>query len=168
MIKVDVYHHHENDDLIRKLRKLIKKLLNEHNDHTPSTGFFSTISIFDSKQLLLTLKGKLNIMALSMTDTQQASGTLSFVDKHGHTTDVPDGNVSVSSSDEAVATASYDDPSNTVTVKAVAPGVAALSIKAKNAKGDDLPFEDVAIEIKSGDATSGSISFGEPTEQPET
>lgn len=165
MIKVDVYHHHEADDLIRKLRKLIKKLL---KDHTTTKGYFSTISIFDSKQLLLTLKGKLNIMALSMTDTQQAEGTLKFVDKHGHDTDVPDGNVTVSSSDEAVATASYDDPTNKVTVKAVAPGVAALKISATNAKGDALPFEDVAIEIKSGDAVGGSIEFGTPTEQPET
>jgi len=106
-------------------------------------------------------------MALSMTDTQQASGTLAFVDKHGHTTDVPDGNVTVTSSDEAVATATYDDPTNIITVKAVAPGVAALTIKATNSKGDDLPFEDVAIEIKSGDATGGTITFGEPTEQPE-
>lgn len=124
-------------------------------------SYISEISIDNIK-----IKGK--IMALSMSDTQQAKGTLAFVDKHGHSTDVPDGNVSVSSSDEGVATASYDDPTNTVTVKAVAPGVAALSVKATNAKGEDLPFEDVAIEIKAGDAVGGSITFGEPTEQEET
>jgi uncharacterized protein YjdB len=106
-------------------------------------------------------------MALSMTDTQQASGVLAFVDKHGHSTDVPDGNVTVTSSDPAVATAEYDDPTNTITVKAVAAGIATLSISAKNAKGDTLPFEDTAIEIKSGDAVGGTVTFGEPTEQPE-
>lgn len=131
------------------------------------SGYFSELNIYDGKLLLTHLKGKLFIMALSMTDTQQASGTLAFVDKHGHPTDVPDGNVTVSSSDEAVATASYDDPTNTITVKAVAPGVAALTVTAKNSKGDTLPFEDVAIEIKSGDAVGGQITFGEPTEQPE-
>lgn len=131
------------------------------------SGYFSELKMYDGKLLLTHLKGKLNIMALSMTDTQQASGTLAFVDKHGHATDVPDGNVTVSSSDEAVATASYDDPTNTVTVKAVAPGVATLTVAAKNAKGDTLPFEDTAIEIKSGDAVGGSITFGTPTEQPE-
>lgn len=137
------------------------------NDNEPKlSGYFSSLSIFDGKQSLLTLKGKLNIMALSMTDTQQASGTLDFVDKHGHKTDVPDGNVTVTSSDDTVATASYDDPSNTVTVVAVAPGVAALSIKATNAAGAELPFEDVAIEIKGGDATSGTVNFGTPTENP--
>jgi hypothetical protein len=149
----------------------IKKLIvvcDEPCDNEPQEpGYFSSLSIFDGKQSLLTLKGKLNIMALSMTDTQQASGTLAFVDKHGHATDVPDGNVTVTSSDEAVATASYDDASNTVTVKAVAPGVAALTVAAKNAAGADLPFEDVAIEIKSGDAVGGTITFGEPTENPD-
>lgn len=127
---------------------------------TKARGYISEISIDNIK-----IKGE--IMALSMTDTQQASGKLSFVDKHGHDTDVPDGNVTVSSSDTNVATAEYDDPTNMVTVKAVAPGVAALSISATNAKGDVLPFEDVAIEIKSGDAVGGTVSFGEPTEQPE-
>ncbi len=146
----------------------IKKLVlicDECEEQAAESGYFSELNIFDNKQLLTHLKGKLTIMALSMTDTQQASGTLEFVDKHGHKTDVPDGNVNVSTDDEGVATASYDDPSNTITVKAVGPGVAALHIAAKNAKGDDLPFEDVAIEIKSGDAVGGTINFGPPTEQ---
>lgn len=104
-------------------------------------------------------------MALSMTDTQQASGKLSFVDKKGAPTDVPDGNVSVTSSDENVATVSYDDATNTVTVVAGNPGVAALTIKATNKAGNDLPFDDVAVEVLSGDAASGGIEFGTPTEQ---
>lgn len=149
-VKVDHYHH----DVC-------------HRHDEKQFGYFKRLSIFDGKQLLLNLKGKLSIMALSMTDTQQASGTLAFVDKHGHTTDVPDGNVTVSSSDDSVATASYDDASNTITVVAKAPGVAALSIVAKNAKGEILPFEDVAVEIKSGDAVGGTITFGEATELPE-
>jgi len=148
--------------------KIERVIINcEPEKENTGESYLSSLSIYDGKLLLTNLKGKLKIMALSMTDTQQASGTLAFVDKHGHTTDVPDGNVTVTSSDEAVATATYDDPTNTITVKAVAPGVAALTIKATNSKGDDLPFEDVAIEIKSGDATGGTITFGEPTEQPE-
>lgn len=104
-------------------------------------------------------------MALSMTDTQQAQGTVAFVDKKGNPTDVPDGNVSITSSDETIATVSYDDPSNTVTVVAGNPGVAALSIKATNKAGEALPFDDVAVEITAGDAASGTITFGTPTEQ---
>lgn len=150
------------------IKKLVVKCEKcECTDHEKGSGYFSELSIFEQNLLLTNLKGKLFIMALSMTDTQQAAGTLAFVDKHGHPTDVPDGNVTVSSSDESVATASYDDPTNTITVKAVAPGVAALHVSAKNSKGDNLPFEDVAIEIKSGDAVGGTITFGEPTEQPE-
>lgn len=121
-------------------------------------GYFSTIELSDVK-----IKGKFKIMALSITDTQKAVGTLSFSDIHGHEVDAA--SVDVVSSDEAVFTVSYDDPTNAVTVLAIAPGVAALSISPKNSKGEILPFEDVAIEILGGDAVSGSIVFGPPTEQ---
>lgn len=122
-------------------------------------SYISSITIDNIK-----ITGK--IMALSMNDGQQAAGTLTFVDKHGHNTDVPDGNVSLSVDDTGVATVSYDDPTNTVTVVAVAPGVTALHVSATNAHGDTLPFDDVAIEITAGDAVSGSIAFGTPTDQP--
>ena len=102
-------------------------------------------------------------MALTLTDTQKADGVLSFVDKHGHPTDAA--SVELASSDEAVFTASYDDPTNTVSVVAVGPGVAALSITPKDSKGNILPFEDVAIEVSAGDAVGGTIVFGPPVEQ---
>lgn len=148
-LRVDHYHH------------------DSHREHdNKQSGYFSSITISEEKTILLTLKGKLQIMALSMTDTQQAAGVLSFVDKKGNATDVPDGNVTVTSSDTNVASVSYDDPSNTITVVAGVPGVAALTIAATDKNGNALPFDDVAIEITAGDAVSGTISFGAPTEQP--
>lgn len=125
----------------------------------PKKSYISQITIDNIK-----ITGK--IMALSMTDTQQAAGVVSFVDKKGAPTDVPDGNVTVSTGDSSIATATYDDPSNTVTVVAGNPGVTALTIAAKDKNGNALPFDDVAIEITAGDAVSGSINFGTPTEQP--
>lgn len=104
-------------------------------------------------------------MALALTDNQQAVGTLTFQDKKGAATDVADGAVTVTSSDEAVFTATYDDASNGVTVVAVGVGVGALSIKATNQKGGDVPFEDTAVEVKSDVASQGAVVFGEPTEQ---
>lgn len=131
------------------------------------TGYILDLKIFEGKNVtpLFTIKGKLNIMALSMTDTQKASGVLKFVDSKGAPTDVPDGNVVITSSNEEAATVTYDDPSNTVTVTAGLPGVAALHFDVKDANGNSLPFDDVAVEITSGNAVSGTIEFGAPTEQ---
>lgn len=129
-------------------------------------GFFSSFSFYEGNSLINSITGKLTIMALSLTDTQQASGVLTFKDKKLAVTDVPDGAVTLTSSDENVFTASYEDSTNTVTVVAGNPGVAALSIKATNKAGQDIPFEDIAIEVKSGDAQTGGVEFGEPTEQP--
>ena len=129
-------------------------------------GFFSSLSIYEGNFLINSITGKIKIMALSLTDTQQASGVLTFKDKKLAVTDVPDGAVTLTSSDENVFTASYEDSTNTVTVVAGQPGVAALSIKATNKAGQDIPFEDIAIEVKSGDAQTGSVEFTEPVEQP--
>lgn len=134
--------------------------------HIRRTGHFTKLSYYEGNFLINSIKGKLNIMALSMTDTQQASGVLSFVDKKGSPTDVPDGNVKITSSDESIASVTYDDPTNTVTVVAGKAGVAALTIVATNKAGQQLPFDDVAVEITAGDASTGTITFGEPTEQP--
>lgn len=137
----------------------------------PEKSYLSTLEIFDGKQLLFTVKGKISM--LKLTDTQQSVGKLEFVDGKGKFTDVPDGNVVVlvkgtgDTPGEEVASADYDDAKNEVTVKAVGPGVAALSIKAKNKAGEDLPFDDIAIEVTAGDAKSGRVVFGEPTEQPQ-
>jgi hypothetical protein len=129
------------------------------------SGYFSSWSIYEKSLLITTIKGKLNIMALELTNTQQASGVLTFKDKKLAVTDVPDGAVTLTSSDENVFTANYEDSTNTVTVVAVNSGVAALSITATNKAGDNIPFEDIAIEVKSGDAVTGGIEFGTPTEQ---
>lgn len=135
-----------------------------HGNHLE--GYFSSLSFYEGNLLLNSITGKLTIMALSLTDTQQASGVLTFKDKKLAVTDVPDGSVTLTSSDENVFTASYADDTNTVTVVAGNPGVAALSIKAKNKAGQDIPFEDIAIEVTSGDAATGGVEFGAPTEQP--
>lgn len=104
-------------------------------------------------------------MALSLTDSQQAVGKLSFKDKKGFDTDVADGAVEVSSSDDSIAEVSYDDAKNEITVVAGQPGVAAITVKATASNGSDLPFEDTAVEVKSGDAVGGSIDFSSPVEQ---
>ncbi len=114
-------------------------------------------------QYTLKIKGK--IMSLSMKDTQQAKGKLSFTDKKGSPTDVADGAVTVTSSDESVATVTYDDANNEITVVAGNAGVAALSIKAADTNGNDIAFDDTAIEILPGEASAGTVAFDAPTEQ---
>jgi hypothetical protein len=136
-----------------------------HHDCEQASGYFEELTISEDSHLITKIKGKLQIMALTMTDTQQASGTIAFVDKKGATTDAA--SVTITSSDESIATVSYDDPTNTVTVVAGLPGVATLTIDARQADGDELPFDDVAVEITASDAVSGTISFSAPTEQPE-
>jgi hypothetical protein len=126
-------------------------------------AYWSSLTISEGNIIITQIKGKLKIMALSLTDTQKADGVLSFLDVHGHQTDAA--TVGLASSDTSVFTTSYDDPSNTVSVVAVGPGVAALTITAKDSKGNILPFDDVAIEVTAGDAVSGTIAFGPPTEQ---
>lgn len=129
-------------------------------------GYFSSLSFYEGNLLINSIKGKLTIMALSMTNTQQASGVLTFKDKKLEITDVPDGAVTLTVADESIATASYEDSTNTVTVVAQKSGVTALSIKATNKAGNDIPFEDIAIEITSGDAATGGVEFTAPVEQP--
>jgi len=128
------------------------------------TGYISDLSLYDNQKLLFILKGKLNIMSVTLKDTQKATGKLSFVDSKGAATDVPDGNVAITSSDESIATVSYDDPTNTITVTAGVPGVAALKFDVKDDNGNVLPFDDVAVEVTSGNAVSGTVSFDTPVE----
>jgi hypothetical protein len=142
-----------------------KKQCDNYRQDNQVEGYFSSLSIYEGNFLINSIKGKLKIMALELTNTQQASGVLTFKDKKLAVTDVPDGAVTLTSSDENVFTASYEDATNTVTVKAVNTGVAALTITATNKAGNNIPFEDIAIEVKSGDAETGSVEFGTPTEQ---
>lgn len=142
-------------------RLKIDLTVNDKRIRPTEISFISEVSIFENKILVNQVKGI--IMALSLKDSQKAEGKLKFIDAKGAETDAA--SVELKSSDENVATVSYDDPTNTVSVVAGQPGVAALSIVAKNSAGDVLPFDDVAIEVTAGDAKSGSIDFGEPTEQ---
>lgn len=137
----------------------------KHKQKGKQSGFISDLKVYEGKTILFTIKGKLNIMALTLTDTQQASGVLTFKDKKLAITDVPDGAVTVASSDTNVFTTSYEDSTNTVTVVAGQPGVAALSITATNQSGAAIPFDDIAIEVKGSDAATGGVEFGAPTEQ---
>lgn len=169
----DKYHHHSHElaelkrialSNGRKLDKIIKEVIDTGQPETE--GYFSSIEIRDEKFLITSIKGKINLMSVTLTTSQQASGVLKFKDKKLAITDVPDGAVQLTVSDEGIATASYEDATNTVSVKPVAPGVATLSIKATNKAGKDIPFEDIAVEVTSGDAETGSIDFV-VTEQPE-
>lgn len=147
------------------LRKYIRCRKRKPKPKPKPSGYISEVSISNKGFSFITntIKGK--IMALALTDNQQAVGTLTFKDKKGATTDVADGAVTVTSSDDAVFTATYDDDSNGVTVVATGIGVASLTIKATNQKGDDIPFEDTAVEVKSDVASQGAVTFAEPTEQ---
>lgn len=152
---------------------IVLYLMLMQRDEDKSETYFSDFFLYDGQQLLFNIQGKLKFKKMRLKDTQQVVGTLSFVDKKGKPTDVPDGHVSVNivnagdAEPGAIATASYEDEGNKVTVKAVGPGVAALVIAVTNAAGENLPFEDVAIEVTAGDAVSGTVVFGEPTEQEE-
>lgn len=101
-------------------------------------------------------------MAITLKDTQKFTAQLSFVDSKGAATDAA--SVELISNNTEACTVEYDDPTNTITGVAGLPGVAALSIVAKDADGNTLPFEDVAIEVTAGNAVSGSLGNVEITE----
>jgi hypothetical protein len=150
----------------RKLDKIIAGGTGGGGTQPETEGYFSTFQIKDGDNIIFSTKGKFNFMALSMTDTQQASGVLTFKDKKLAITDVPDGAVQLTVADTNVATATYEDSTNTVTVVAGNPGVTALTIKATNKAGADIHFDDIAIEILGSDAVTGGVDFKDPTEQP--
>lgn len=127
------------------------------------TAYMSEISFYDNNHFLTKVKGEFKIMAVVLKDTQQASGILKFTDSKGYDTDAK--SVSVSSSDTSIATVEYDDPTNRVTVKAVKPGVAALTISATDDNDQPLSIPDTAVEVRPGNATGESIVFDAPTEQ---
>lgn len=102
-------------------------------------------------------------MALTLKDTQKATGVIKFVDSKGADTDAA--SVVATSNNEGAATVSYDDPTNTLTVTAGLPGVAAIHIEAKDSAGNTLPVEDIAVEVTAGEAVGATIEFNPPTEQ---
>lgn len=137
-------------------------------EHHKPYGFISAISIGEQPTsgiiFHITTKIKGKIMAISIKDTQQGVATLSFKDKKGADTDAS--SVTVTSSDESVATVSYDDPTNALTVVAGNPGVAELTIDAKDSAGNAVEFPATAIEVLPGEATAGTIGEFVVTEQP--
>lgn len=118
-------------------------------------GYISAISFFENGVLINSIKGKLNIMGFTLKDTQNASFPLIFVDKKGATSDAASVELQVANAEQGSAT--YDDPTNTVTFAAGVPGVTALKIIAKDSAGNVLPFDDIAVQVNAGDAVSGSI-----------
>lgn len=132
-------------------------------------SYISELSLWeqDGKAALFTIKIKGGLIMVNITTTQQVKGTLNFKDRKGNPTDVADGAVSVSTENSDVAEATYDDEKNEITVTAKGPGVTGLVIKATSQNGQDLPFEPTAIQVRTGDAVAGTVSFAEPEEQPD-
>ncbi len=105
-------------------------------------------------------------MEILIHDNQFVEGVIAFADSKEQPTDVADGAVELIVADGTLATATYDDPTNTVRVSAVGPiGVTSLQIKATNQAGEDLPFDLISINITGGIAKTSSIKFGEPQDQ---
>lgn len=143
------------------LIKLVRSIKNPPQDEEGVTGYSKDLFIYEENKLITSKKGK--FMAISMTDSQQASYTLAFVDKKGKTTDAASVELSIEPADQG--TISYDDPTNTVTIVSNNPGVATIKTVPKDKNGNVLPFADEALEVTAGDAVSGSRSDVVITEQ---
>lgn len=150
----------ENKVIIRLLHK-IEKLLTA--DNSPVSGYMYDLRIFENDKLITFIKGKFS-MAITLTDSQQATYQLSFVDKKGKATDAA--SVVLSLDPAGDTTIAYDDPSNTVTIVAGSPGISTIKTVAKDSKGNVLPFDDEALEVTAGDAISGTRSEPVITDQP--
>jgi len=140
----------------------IKKVIIEEctcckEDTKPAVSYISNLSVLRGNQILLTIKGKLNVMAFSLKDNQKAAFQLKFVDAKGADTDAASVELTLDPN-PGNATVAYDDPSNTVTFVAGTPGVHGIKIVAKDSAGNVLPFADVAAEVTAGDAVSGSVT----------
>lgn len=113
------------------------------------------------------IKGK--IMAVSITTTQQVTGTLQPVDAKGKPASVEAGSVSFSSSDVNVFIVEQD-PSNELSLKVVAvgAGTAQLNYSADADLGEGLKTIEgfTAIEVLPAEAVGFGLSFGAPEEQP--
>lgn len=113
------------------------------------------------------IKGK--IMAVSITTTQQVSGTLQPVDSKGKPASVEAGTVHFSSSDQSVFTVEQD-PTNELSVKivAVGPGTAQLDYSADADLGEGVKTIEgfTAIEVLPASAVGFGLTFGTPEEQP--
>lgn len=111
----------------------------------------------------------LEVPLTQLTDTQQVTGTVSFVNKKGNPAPVQDGSVVFASSDPAVLETVVDPASPmTVIVKAKAPGAAQVQCTADADLGDGVKTITLVADftVVAGEAVGGTISFGTPEEQP--
>lgn len=113
------------------------------------------------------IKGE--IMALSLTSTQFATGTLQPVDSKGRPAKVEAGSVVFTSSDESVFVVTQD-PTNELglTITAVGEGTAQLDYSADADLGEGVVTISgfTAIEVLPALAVGFGISFSAPQEQP--
>lgn len=114
------------------------------------------------------LKIEGQIMALTMTATQKATGELKPIDKKGNPAPVDEGSVNVSSSDEEIFVVERDpEDEKKFTIVAKSNGVAQLNYSADADMGDGVvPIEGfTAVEILPAQAIGFGIAFSEPVEQ---
>lgn len=109
-------------------------------------------------------------MAVIITDTQFIEGQVQPVNKKGQPSQVEQGSVEYSSSNEAVFTVTEDaDDETKFVVTAVGAGTGQLNYSADADLGEGVVtitgFTD--IEITPAQATGFNVTFGEPQEQVE-
>lgn len=110
-------------------------------------------------------------MAVTLTTTQQVTGTLAPVDKKGNPAPVDEGSVEITSSDDSVFTVERDEnDEKKFKLVAKGPGTAQLDYSADADMGDGVVEISgfTAVEVLPAQAVGFGIQFGEPEEQPET
>ena len=99
-------------------------------------------------------------------DVTQLSGSVKFLDAHGHETpadDVP----AWSSSDESVATVAASEDGMSATVSILAPGVTLIEVSStEESTGAEVKAQGT-ITVSPGDAVIGEVSFAVPEPAPE-
>jgi hypothetical protein len=101
-----------------------------------------------------------------MKSTQQVSGRLTgVVDRLGKPAKLSD--VTIASSDETVVTATYDEATKEIVVKAVAEGTASVVLTGDASVDAGLQAFEASEDftIQTGDVVAGSLTFDPPAEQ---
>jgi hypothetical protein len=105
-------------------------------------------------------------MKIILNDSQQVSGTISYVDARHQPAPAPKAAPEFVTSDPTVATVSVG-ANGLVTVVAGNPGVSLLTGKVRGDDGSLIDFGTTPIEVTAGVASGFSgLSFGLPTAQP--
>lgn len=110
-------------------------------------------------------------MAVSLTTTQQVSGQVQPVDRHGNPAKVEPGSVQYEVTNQDVAVIEEDPADETKFVlKAKGVGVAELRVYADADLGEGVKAIETfaAVEVLPESAVGFGISFGTPEEQPTT